>query len=82
VELLSSASIMRTVLILIVGTFLPTAFGAVHNLFVGNLNAPANIHSLAFDDETNSFKIVKKMSADAQHAWIALSVSKYTSTNR
>jgi hypothetical protein len=53
----------------------PVVYGAVHNLFVGNLFTPAAIYALEFDDETNDFRIVKNYTADAAHAWITFDVS-------
>jgi hypothetical protein len=52
----------------------PIAYGAVHNLFVGNLVPPASIYALEFNDETNDFRIVKNHTADASHAWITFDV--------
>jgi len=51
-----------------------TVAAVVHNLFVGNLNGPASVHSLAFDDETNSLTKLHTFDADASHAWITFSV--------
>ncbi|KAK5655199.1 hypothetical protein OQA88_6098 [Cercophora sp. LCS_1] len=55
---------------------LPTASGAIHNLFVGNLFTPANIHALEFNDETHAFKLVQTHPADASHAWISFDHAK------
>jgi hypothetical protein len=52
----------------------PLVKGAVHNLFVGNLFAPASIYALEFNDETYDFRVVKNNTADAAHAWITLDV--------
>ncbi len=57
------------------GVAAPVAYGAIHNLFVGNLATPAAIYALEFDDETNDFRIVKNHTADASHAWITFDVS-------
>jgi hypothetical protein len=57
---------------------LPIASGAVHTLFTSNRNAPANIHSLEFNDETNTLKLIKSMKADATHIWLSFSVSFLT----
>ena len=56
------------------GALAPVAYGAIHNLFVGNLRPPAFIYALEFNDETNDFKIVKNHTADASHAWITFDV--------
>ena len=55
----------------------PVAYGAVHNLFVGNLLPPASIYALEFNDETNDFKLLKSNTADASHAWITFDVSPF-----
>jgi carboxy-cis,cis-muconate cyclase len=54
----------------------PLVRGAIHNLFVGSLVAPASIYALEFDDETYDFKVVKNNTADATHAWITFDVSR------
>ncbi|KAK4150802.1 Lactonase, 7-bladed beta-propeller-domain-containing protein [Chaetomidium leptoderma] len=58
------------------GAFAPTVYGAVHNLFVGNLLPPASIYALEFNDETHAFKIIKNHTADASHAWITFDHAK------
>ncbi|KAH6848048.1 Lactonase, 7-bladed beta-propeller-domain-containing protein [Chaetomium sp. MPI-CAGE-AT-0009] len=58
------------------GVLAPIVYGAVHNLFVGNLLPPAAIYALEFDDETNDFKLLKNNTADASHAWITFDHAK------
>ncbi|KAK8078777.1 hypothetical protein PG994_002584 [Apiospora phragmitis] len=53
-----------------------TVHARVHHLFVGNLNAPARLYALAFDDETLGFEVTANMMADATHAWIAFDANK------
>jgi hypothetical protein len=59
----------------LVGIAVPEVAAAVHNLFVANRNAPANIHSVQFDDVANTLRLVKSSKADATHIWISFSVS-------
>lgn len=66
---------LSTTLLIQLGVLIPTAYGAIHNLFVGNLLPPASIYSLEFNDETNDFKLLKNNTADASHAWITFNVS-------
>ncbi|KAK1750373.1 Lactonase, 7-bladed beta-propeller-domain-containing protein [Echria macrotheca] len=50
--------------------------GTIHNMFVGNLFPPASIHSLEFNDETDSLTLVKTYKADSPHAWISFDHAK------
>lgn len=50
------------------------SFAIVHHLFVGNLNAPAFIYSLAFDDVALTFVKTQTMEAYTPHPWIAFDV--------
>ncbi|KAK3695879.1 Lactonase, 7-bladed beta-propeller-domain-containing protein [Podospora appendiculata] len=47
-----------------------------HALFVGNLNAPASIYALEFDDETFDFQMTNNITADASHSWITFNHDK------
>ena len=60
---------------LVAGGLTSTVWASVHNLFVGNLNAPESLNSLEYDDETNGFRKVQTFAADGPHAWIQFDVS-------
>ena len=65
---------MHAMMRLILCSFPATALAAIHNLFAGNLYAPASIHLLEFNDETNMLTKVQTFAADAPHGWIQLDV--------
>ena len=56
-------------------SFPRTVLAAIHNLFAGNLYAPASIHLLEFNDEANTLTQIRTFAADAPHGWIQLDVS-------
>jgi hypothetical protein len=70
----SELTMIFAIYIVLVSNAITAVSGAIHNLFVGNLYVPASVYSLEFNDETNSLKIIKNITADTSHAWIAFSV--------
>ncbi len=56
---------------------IPSVAARRHHLFVGNLNLPAAIHSLVFDDESFQLNVSRNMVADSSHAWITFNVSSF-----
>ncbi|ROV86992.1 hypothetical protein VSDG_10090 [Cytospora chrysosperma] len=54
---------------------LPLAVATKHNLFVGGFEG-AYVYSLVFDDETLTLDMVKNISSNLAHSWVALSHDK------
>jgi len=50
------------------------AAAAIHHLFAGNLYAPASIHVIEFNDETNTLTKIQTVAASAPHGWIQFDV--------
>lgn len=48
--------------------------GDLHHLFVGNLQVPASIHVLVFDDEALTLNKTATIKAANSHAWITFDV--------
>lgn len=53
----------------------PLTSALVHHIFVGNLQLPASIHLLEFDDEALTLFRANTFTADSSHAWIAFDAS-------
>jgi carboxy-cis,cis-muconate cyclase len=51
------------------------ALGDLHRLFVGNLDLPASIHLLVFDDEALTLTKTNTTKAANSHSWITFDVS-------
>jgi hypothetical protein len=49
-----------------------------HHLFVANLNLPAALHSIVFDDDTLQANHSRTMAADSSHTWITFNASRLT----
>jgi hypothetical protein len=63
----------------------PFTSAIVHHLFVGNLQLPASIHLLEFDDEVLTLFRTDIFPADSSHAWIAFdasNISPFSNTSR
>ncbi len=60
-------------LLRLLGTPRPVA-SRQHHLFVGNMNMPAAMHSLAFDDESFQINVSRTVAADSSHSWITFNV--------
>lgn len=54
---------------------LPLAVASKHNLFVGGFG-DAFVYSLEFDDEALTLDLVKNISSNSGHSWVALSHDK------
>lgn len=50
------------------------AAAATHHLFAGNLYAPASIHVVEFNDETNTLTKIQTLAASAPHGWVQFDV--------
>ncbi len=60
----------------------PPAASRRHHLFVGNLNMPAAIHSLVFDDESFQINVSRTITADSSHSWITFNVRSFAGLPR
>lgn len=56
-------------------SLLPLAVATKHNLFVGGFDG-AFVYSLVFDDEALTLDMVRNISSNSAHSWIALSHDK------
>jgi hypothetical protein len=65
---------MRLPVFLASSSLVTVCLGTSHYLFAGNLNAPASIHLLEFNDEAKTLQQVKAFPADSPHNWITLDV--------
>lgn len=54
------------------------AYARVHHLIVGNLDLPASLYVLEFDDQSLDFRIVSNNTAESSHAWITFGVRSPT----
>jgi hypothetical protein len=71
---------MRGLTTVVISSLATVSSAASHLLFAGNLNSPAAIHLLEFNEETKTLQKVKTFPADSPHNWITLDVG-FTLTN-
>ena len=73
---------MRPIAVVFSSSLATVSIAASHFLFAGNLNAPASIHLLEFNDEAKMLRKIKTFPADSPHNWITLDVTKFDSHQR